>query len=441
LAEARALAPGDVVLLSELVQARVAASDYATATDEVAAAIDDGLGGPESRVTLLRLRASLSLATGNQEAAIADLEDAYATDRDEVGPDLADALRARRESSAAARDHEAERGATLRLVQVLSETGGADEARDILSDHVSRAPGDREALYLLRDVNEESERWAELADTCTRLIDIEEGEEQVDAALRLAHAWTEAGDPSAARAGLEHVARVQPENLVIRNRLRDLYEQAGAHAELGHLLMADVAGANDEEERYELLRRAGDMFLRAGDGEAAITPLEQAVQLKPDDHGAVLLLVDGYIAGQRYADAGQMLEQAIANHTRRRSPELAQLQSRMARLAAAAGDPGLQLQWLNAAMDSDKSNGHIAAELAQLAMQIGDHDTALNALRVVTLNKTDGPMSRAMAFLLQARIAHERGEARRALLWARKARSEDPELTEADEFLRQIGEG
>ena len=74
------------------------------------------------------------------------------------------------------------------------------------------------------------------------------------------------------------------------------------------------------------------------------------------------------------------------------------------------------------------------------SMAIGDHDTALNALRVVTLNKTDGPMSRAMAFLLQAQIAHQRGEARRALLWARKARSEDPELTEAEEFLRQIGD-
>jgi hypothetical protein len=45
-----------------------------------------------------------------------------------------------------------------------------------------------------------------------------------------------------------------------------------------------------------------------------------------------------------------------------------------------------------------------------------------------------------MAFLLQAQIAHQRGEARRALLWARKARSEDPELTEAEEFLRQIGD-
>jgi Tfp pilus assembly protein PilF len=112
----------------------------------------------------------------------------------------------------------------------------------------------------------------------------------------------------------------------------------------------------------------------------------------------------------------------------------------MSHLARAAGDPQLQLQWLNAALDSDKNNGWVASELAQLAMELGDYDTALNALRVVTLNKSDGPMSRGMAFLLQARIAHERGEARRALLWARKARSEDPELEEAVEFLRALGD-
>ncbi len=441
LAEARGWAPDDVVLLSELVQARVAASDYETATEEVAAAIDDGLGGPESRVTLLRLRASLSLATGDQESAIADLEEAYATGGAEVGPDLVEALRARRESCAGIGDAEGERGATLRLVQVLSEIEQTDEARDILADHVSRAPDDREALYMLRDVDDAAGRWPQLADTCARLIDIESGDEQIDAALRLADAWTQAGDPGNARGALERVAEAQPDNLVIRNRLRDLYEQAGAHGELGRLLMADVQNTEDEEERYELLRRAGDMFVRAGDGDAAIVPLEQAAQLRPDDHAVIILLVDGYITSERFADAGQLLEQSIANHTRRRSPELAQLQARMARLAAAAGDPNLQMQWLNAAMDSDKSNGVIAAELAELAMQLGDHDTALNALRVVTLNKTEGPMSRAMAFLLQARIAHERGEARRALLWARKAKSEDPELAEAEEFLRMIGEG
>ena len=77
----------------------------------------------------------------------------------------------------------------------------------------------------------------------------------------------------------------------------------------------------------------------------------------------------------------------------------------------------------------------------EISRMRGEHDVALTALRAVTLAKTPGPMSRAMAFLLQARIAHERGEARRALLWARKAKSEDPELEEATVFLRELGEG
>jgi Tfp pilus assembly protein PilF len=188
------------------------------------------------------------------------------------------------------------------------------------------------------------------------------------------------------------------------------------------------------------LRAAGDHYLKAGDPDSATGPLYAAVELRPDDHPVTVLLIDSFIAAERFADAGQLLESSIAGHTRRRSPELAELQFRMAALARAAGDRNLEMQWLNAALDSDKTNGLVAAGLAQLAMELGEHDIALTALRVVTLNKTEGPMSRAMAFLLQARIAHERGEARRALLWARKARSEDPELAEVDDFLQQIGE-
>jgi tetratricopeptide (TPR) repeat protein len=153
-----------------------------------------------------------------------------------------------------------------------------------------------------------------------------------------------------------------------------------------------------------------------------------------------LLLVDSLTGAERFADAGRILEQAIAEPPRRRSPELAELQLRMARLAEIAGDRQLQLQWLAAALESDKNNGVVASELARLAMALGDHDTALNALRVVTLAKTEGSMSRAEAFLAQAQIAQERGEVRRALLWARKARSEDPELVAAEVFLQELGE-
>ncbi|MGB0679973.1 MAG: hypothetical protein ACPGUV_09965, partial [Polyangiales bacterium] len=101
----------------------------------------------------------------------------------------------------------------------------------------------------------------------------------------------------------------------------------------------------------------------------------------------------------------------------------------------------LESQWLQAALASDKNNAQVAADLAWLSLDLQQYDTALQALRAITLMRTEGPMSRAMAFLLQAKVWHERGEVRRAELWAKKARSEDPSLQEAEEFLQQLGAG
>jgi len=440
LLKARVYAPSDVDLLRELVRMRVASGDPTRAVDEVALALEEQTGGRNTKQALLRIRAELRLALGQEQEAIEDLEEAYGLAGADVISDLVVGLRQQRSSSAQRGDFETERRATLRLVVVLEDGGDVEQAREMLVEWVARAPQDREALLKLRDVDEGAQRWDALAETCERLVQIESGEDQVDAALRLAHACERAGRPDAAIGGLEHVLSIQG-SVLLRERLRSLYEQAGAHLQLASMLMQDAEATEDIEARFELLRHAGDLFLQAGDAQSAGIALSAAFQLRPDDHPLTVLLVDSHIASGRYADAGQMLEQAIAAHTRRRSPELAELQHRMARLAQAAGDAGLQLEWLKAALDSDKGNGHVAAELAVLAMELGDQDVALNALRVVTLNKTDGPMSRAVAFLLQARIAHQRGEARRALLWARKARSEDPELADAEAFLRELGDG
>ena len=440
LSKARATVPTDVDLLGDLAQTRALAGDPHTAIGEVSEALELA-GDRGTQVALLRIRAGLRMPIGEDGEALADLEQAYTLGGADVLDELVDGLAERKQRLLSRGDAEGERDTTRRLVQVLSGAGRGEEGREILAEWVARHPDDRESLYLLRDVDRRSESWAGLAETCARLVQVEEGPAQIDAALALADASEKAGTPDYARRGLEHVYGQQPESTVLRDRLRVLYERVGANAELAHLLLQDARESGDEEQRYELLRRAGDLFLRSDDPTQAVLPLEEAVRMRPDDHASTLLLVDGYISSERFADAGQLLEQAIAGHTRRRSPELAELQHRMSRLARAAGDPQLQLQWLNAAMDSDKNNGYVASELAELAMELGDYDTALNALRVVTLNKSDGPMSRGMAFLLQARIAHERGEARRALLWARKARSEDPELEEAAEFLRVLGDG
>jgi hypothetical protein len=50
------------------------------------------------------------------------------------------------------------------------------------------------------------------------------------------------------------------------------------------------------------------------------------------------------------------------------------------------------------------------------------------------------PMSRAVAYLRQGYIAERRGDRQKAVLWGRKALMEDPNCSEATDFLKQIGE-
>ena len=141
------------------------------------------------------------------------------------------------------------------------------------------------------------------------------------------------------------------------------------------------------------------------------------------------------------AEAVEILNDAINQKGRKRTPALAGMQLRMARIAGMSGDAGTQVEWLKVALDTDKGNNVIAAELAELALALGDDATASVALRVVSLQKTPGPMSKAIASLRQAEIAQRAGDRQKAVLLARRARIEDPDLAEVDRFLASIGEG
>jgi len=441
LARAVALVPTDGALLAELVGRRREAGASAAAVADVTTALEGLDPDSPGRVGLLRLRAALAGEVGDEDVRIADLEEAYRIEPAKVVGELLGAHETRRAAAAAVGDLDEERDASYRLVALFDAEGERERARDVLAGWVDRDPRDRQALRRLRALDEGAGRWEALGQTLRRLVDVEEGEDQRDVALALVDAWRRAGRPEEAREGLEHVQSAHPDDQPLREQLRQLYEELGATQELSGLLLEEALRTEDLEARFILLRRAGELLLQREDTMVdALAPLEQAAEIRPDDHETKLLLVDALMSVDRFADAGRILEVAIAEHPRRRSPELAELQLRMARLAEIAGDRQLQMQWLGAALESDKNNGVVASELARLAMTLGDHEVALNALRVVTLAKTEGSMSRAEAFLAQAEIAQQRGEVRRALLWARKAKSEDPELAAAEEFLRSLGE-
>jgi hypothetical protein len=122
---------------------------------------------------------------------------------------------------------------------------------------------------------------------------------------------------------------------------------------------------------------------------------------------------------------------------------LAGLQLRVAHLAALAGDRDGHVAALGHALDADKKNSELAAEIANRAEEAGDDELALKALRLIVANNASGPMSVPAAFLRQAHIALRRGDADRAIMFARRAAHDsakgDPVEVQAREFLAEHG--
>jgi hypothetical protein len=154
--------------------------------------------------------------------------------------------------------------------------------------------------------------------------------------MRASEACTKAGRPGESLPVLELVFQQQPSVTALRDKLRDVYEAAGQFRELAAILIADADhGDDDASTRYANYKRAAEMLLyQLEDAVAAQVPAQKALELQPDDHGALMLNIDVLITSGQLEDAGRTLEAAIAAQ-KKRTPELAQQQQRMGRVCAA----------------------------------------------------------------------------------------------------------
>lgn len=293
---------------------------------------------------------------------------------------------------------------------------------------------------MLRDIDAAAANWEAVVKSSARLVAIEADEAQVDAAIALAHAAKELGRPGDAKPGLEHARRKQPDNREIRAALREIYEAVGADRELAKLLTQDAEETEDPDTRLELLRRASDLFVELSDTDAALPLIRQVLELAPGDLRATVTLADAYLVGGMIGEADALLDETIAQAKGRRTPDTGMLYHRKAAVAASRGDHDSQLALLQQAFSCDKNNGHVAAELAELAEAMEQWDLAVRVLRTITLLDGPCPITRVDAFLRQARISYRKGDRQRAVLWARKAKHEAPDAPEVDAFLAEIGE-
>lgn len=438
LARAREANPGDPALTMDLAGTLAASGETQQAQDLVSELLERDDIDANLRHQLLSTRADLRRQLGDLAGTVTDLEQAYPGDPENLGAALIDALDMQRVTAAGDDDTALERDATLRIGALATAHGDVERAEETLTDWVERNRKDAEALRMLRDLVAVREDWASAAKLNARLVAVETGDAQVDAALRLADACARQGAPGEARPGLEHARRKQPENRAIRDALRDIYEQSGAHKELAKILVQEADETDDPEIRLPLLRHIAELFLSDGDAQGATAVLAQVLELAPGDTAASVRLADAHMAQGSLDEAATILEGAAAALPSQRGPEPALVYQRLARVSGSQGDTTKQLELLLQAFASDKQNGDIAAELADLAEVLEEWDTAVRALRTITMIEGPCPVSRPQAFLRQAQIALHRGDRQRAVLWARKAKHEGPDDPDVDQFLAQL---
>ncbi len=439
---AREVAPDDPALLQDHVRALVDAGDPSTAVAELGATIDRLSDNDAQRASLLGERAKILVRMGENSEALNDLEAAFALDPEPHATALNERLESERDAAAAANDGASVRALRLRQAHVLPYAGDCDGARAILGDLIKQDPKDREALETLASLEVALERWDAASATLRRLVAIEEGDAAVDAALRLADACDRAGRAGDARGALERARLVAPQNRAVGERLERVYEHAGAWRELADLALEDAQASGDVAARFTLLLRAGSLLLQqAGDPQAAIVALTEARALRPTDSDCVDLLADALIVTGRASDALALIEQIIGPSKGRRSRELAGLYWRLSRVGRAMGDAAGELRALVQALECDAQSGRVCADVAERAMELGQLDVANRALRAVTLLKTPGPMSKALAYQHMGEVARAQGDPKRALTLVKRALVEDPTLEGARFLVDAIERG
>jgi Tfp pilus assembly protein PilF len=436
-------APDDHDILTELARTLAGEGELPDAISRVKAALERCAPGTDQRLALLLLRAELEGAVGDHRAAVAALEEANASWPDAASEALASALMAWREGAAA--DMEALREATLKLAALMRSRGGLAEARKLVEELIERGGPTAETATLVGELAESAGDLEGALAAAHQLLDLEQGEAQVAAAERLANLTEKLGRPGDAAAAIEAALAGNPGQPGLLGRLTQLYERTGELRKLAVLLYNEGRRADDEGERFEGLRRAGAVAIQADDGSFAMMALTEALAIRPRDEEATLLLSDAYTLAGALEQAAELLRPLIVASKGKASPALAALHVRLARIAARSGNEKGELESLGRALEADKKNGTLAAEVADRAEAAGDHDLAMKALRAITLYNSPGPVSTGMALLRQAKIAHSRGEKDRAILYARRAAQEaatgDPVQAESREFLRRVGAG
>jgi golgin subfamily B member 1 len=302
---------------------------------------------------------------------------------------------------------------SMRLGSILEQEWDEQGAVDVYYAALDWAPKSRDILRAIVRLGGAREDSLDLGDVLDRLLEVEEGDEAVDLALRLARIRSGGGDGEGALRALERGYAVSPRSAALREELTRLYAASEAWGKLAMMHVRDADARASKEGKIEGFSTAAEILREHGDPAGAAEILARALDVDLSDRDILLALVNALSAIGEQPRAIAAIGKALEA-----SPDDPWLYRARASLYEAIGDARLARADLEAAYAH--GGGGYARELAAAldreareAISAGNPDARPIRLRLAEVLAVAGDVDRARAELTE--LAREGGKDREAL--------------------------
>lgn len=303
-------------------------------------------------------------------------------------------------------------------------------------------PSDVKAIASLVELYRNDGRYSAAASGMRLLVPLLPAPEAIKVAHELADlAEQQLQDLALAEQALRYSLSLDPEQPTVRARLKQLLRNAQAFPALVELLEQELEHTSAPADQAALLREIASVrHEKLGDAATAVTYLERAVVLVPEDRQALLLLCDLYMSAGRAPDAITVLEKLVASYGGRRAKEVAVLEHRLGQAYEGRGLSNIALKHYDNAFKIDLTSVPVLRDLGRLCLALGDLERAQKTYRALLLQRL-GPehgITKSDVYFRLGEISFQQGDKLKAKAMLERAISEAGQHPEAQALLEQL---